>query len=79
MYQEVPQPSAVNAFSGANLAKEYHYANGTLLDSSGHLRVSVTPTAVTTEYVRAWLPANETALRQNAQVADRWRVPVLPK
>jgi hypothetical protein len=76
VYQEVPQPSAVNSFSGASLASEYHYASGTLLDSSGHLRVSVTPTAVTSEYVRAWLPKNETTLRKNAQVVDRWSVPV---
>jgi phosphodiesterase/alkaline phosphatase D-like protein len=75
VYQEVPQPSAANSFSGASLANEYHYASGTLLDSSGHLRVSVTPTAVTTEYVRAWLPKNETTLHQNAQVVDRWSVP----
>jgi 3',5'-cyclic AMP phosphodiesterase CpdA len=76
VYQEVPQPSAANSFSGASLASEYHYASGKIIDSSGHLRLSVTPSTVTTEYVRAWLPTAETALRKNAQVADRWSVAV---
>jgi hypothetical protein len=74
IYQEVPQPSAANSASGASLASEYHYASGTILDSSGHLRVSVTPGLVSTEYVRAWLPQNENAQRKNAQVAGAWTV-----
>jgi len=74
VYQEVPQPSAVNNSSGANLARDYHYASGTILSSSGHLRVMVSPDGVTTQYVRAWLPKDETAQRRNAQVDDSWTV-----
>ena len=74
VYQEVPQPSAINNANGPNQATAYHYSSGTILSSSGHLRVSVTPTAVSSEYVRSWLPANENALRKNRQVDDRWTI-----
>jgi len=74
VYQEVPQPSAVNFQSGPVLAKEYHYASGTILSSSGHLRVTVSPDKVTTQYIRTWLPSQETATRRNGQVEDTWSV-----
>lgn len=74
VYQEVPQPSARNFQSGASLAEDYHYTSGTILSSSGHLRITVTPSGVTGEYVRAWLPRNENATRRNGQVDDRWTV-----
>lgn len=72
IYQEVPQPSAKNTNNAAMLAAAYHYTTGTILASAGHLRVTVEPDKVTSEYVRAWLPANETATRKNAQVDDTW-------
>jgi hypothetical protein len=72
VYQEVPQPSAKNFSSGPSLAAAYHYASGTILGSSGHLRVNVGPDRVTVQYVRAWLPKDETAQRVNRQVDDTW-------
>lgn len=74
VYQTVPQPSAKNNNSGANIANDYHYAAGTILSSSGHLRVTVTPGKVTSQYVRAWLPKDETATRRNGQVDHEWTV-----
>ena len=74
VYQAVPQPSATNNFSGAMLALVYHYNSGTIVSSSGHLRVTVGPTGVTSEYVRSWLPASENAQLKNRQVDDRWTV-----
>jgi len=74
VYQEVPQPSAKNFSSGATLATNYHYASGTILSSSGHIRVTVSPDRVTAQYIRAWLPRNETAQRKNGQVDDIWSV-----
>lgn len=74
IYQEVPQPSAQNTSSGANLATAYHYASGTILSSSGHLRVTVGPGGLTCQYIRAWLPAQETSARKNGQVDDAWSV-----
>jgi hypothetical protein len=74
VYQEVPQPSSLNSQSGSILATQYHYAAGKILSSSGHIRVTVTPASAKTEYVRAWLPKNETATRKNGQVDDTWSV-----
>jgi hypothetical protein len=74
VYQEVPQPSARNFSNGPTLATQYHYASGTIISSSGHLRVTVAQDHVTVEYVRAWLPGNETAERRNGQVDDAWTV-----
>jgi len=74
VYQAVPQPSAKNFSNGPNLATQYHYETGTILSSSGHIRVTVSPDRVTAQYVRAWLPTNETAQRENGQVDDVWTV-----
>jgi hypothetical protein len=74
VYLEVPQPGARNTQSGPSLAAEYHYASGTILSSAGHVRVTVGPGALTGRYVRAWLPASETATRRNGQVDDTWTV-----
>ena len=75
VYQEVPQPSAVNTASGPSLAKTYQYASGTILSSTGHLRVTVAPDHVTGEYVRSWLPASESSQQHNGDVDDTWTVP----
>jgi len=74
IYQAVPQPSALNNTSGPLLSLIYHYASGTIVSSSGHLRVKVTPTEVTSEYVRSWLPADESAQKTNRQVDEVWKV-----
>lgn len=74
VYQEVPQPSARNNNSGQNLASEYHYGSGTILSSSGHIRVTVGPDGITSQYVRAWLPQNTTSQRINQQVDDTWSI-----
>jgi hypothetical protein len=75
VYQEVPQPSAKNTGNGAMLAQSYHYADGTILSSAGHLRVTVTPAGITGEYVRAWLPASESASQRNGEIAHAWTIP----
>jgi phosphodiesterase/alkaline phosphatase D-like protein len=74
VYQEVPQPSSLNSQSGSILATEYHYATGTILSSSGHIRVTVGPTLAKVEYVRSWLPKNETSKQKNGQMDDVWSV-----
>ena len=73
-YQELPQPSAKSSSSGPSLAAAYHYASGTIRSSSGHLRVSVSPAGVNVDYVRAWLPKDETTQRVNGEVADQWSI-----
>lgn len=63
IYQEVPQPSHPN-FSNVNYAKDYGYYEGLILPNSGHLRVNVSPNGVKVEYVKVYLPKNETATRK---------------
>jgi phosphodiesterase/alkaline phosphatase D-like protein len=66
VYQEVPQPSAAR-FDATNNAKEYGYVTGDVLASSGHLRVTVSSSQVKVDYVRAYLPQDENAQRQNSK------------
>ncbi|MGI9159037.1 MAG: DUF1566 domain-containing protein [Saprospiraceae bacterium] len=68
VYQETPQPSHPN-FSNAGQADDYGYFTGQILPNSGHLRVTVGPQEVITEYVRAYLPQNETPARKNRDVS----------
>ncbi len=69
VYQLVPQPSHPN-YEKAGQASKYGYITGSILPSSGHLRVSVSNSTVTVDYVRAYLPADEnpTAGRVNGKV-----------
>lgn len=68
VYQEVPQPSHPN-FMNANQAAVYGYLQGQILPNAGHLRVSVDSGGVQVEYVRAYLPVNETPTRHNKDVS----------
>jgi hypothetical protein len=80
VYQEVPQPSARNTSNGFSMASSYGYAAGTFDSSSGHLRITVSPTTVKSEYIRAWLPAGTAgttnaangSTRINRQVSQSW-------
>ena len=68
VYQETPQPSHPN-FSNVNYASTYGYKSGIILPQSGHLRVHVDSNGVKVEYVRAYLPKNETATRKNKDIS----------
>lgn len=68
IYQLTPQPSLPN-FVGPNQADDYGYFAGQILPNTGHLRVSVGPEGVTTQYVRAYLASQETPQRKNRDVS----------
>ncbi len=51
------------------------YRSGDVLPNSGHLRVSVSPEQVVVDYVRAFLPADESPERANRSVAARYVIP----
>lgn len=68
IYQETPQPSLPN-FTGPNQADDYGYFTGQFLPNTGHIRVTVSPDGVKTEYIRAFLPSQETATRHNGDLA----------
>jgi predicted phosphodiesterase len=65
IYQEVPQPSQARS-DATGSAKGYGYASGTTLGSSGHVRVSVSASGATVEYVKSRLSG------RNAEVVDRY-------
>jgi len=73
IYQLVPQPSHHN-FKRANQAETYGYVSGEILPNSGHLRVSVGPSEVTVDYMRAYVPESESAERINGEVANSYRI-----
>ncbi|MBP7864830.1 MAG: metallophosphoesterase [Acidobacteria bacterium] len=67
VYQECPRPSFNQANAVADAAAA-GYLSGDVLASPGHLRVRVTPSRVTVEYVRASLSDPDT----NGTVAHRY-------
>jgi len=73
IYQEVPQPS-LPIFNGVPQATDYGYVNGTILNNSGHLRVTVSPTDFTVDYVRAFLPWQETTNWHNKDISDSYTI-----
>ena len=68
VYQETPQPSHP-VFATANSATEYGYVKGEIYPNAGHLRVNVNGDGVKVDYVRAYLPKNETTTRKNRDVS----------
>ncbi len=73
-YVEVPQPSNPNGTNFATLAAEGGYTSGTKLGSSGHLRVTVSPTELKCDYVRAWTEGVRERI-DNRSVAHSWTMP----
>jgi hypothetical protein len=67
VYQEVPQPSMAQ-YDRTSLAADYGYSSGEVLGSSGHLRITVSASQATVEYVRAYLKEDEKQSQQNGVV-----------
>lgn len=67
IYQLVPQPGYPGNGKAPRSAAEYGYLSGTVLGSSGHLRVAVTPDQARLEYERV--------MRTGKDVADAYSVP----
>jgi len=74
IYQEVPQPSASNSTNYKSIASGYNYLSGTILGSSGHMRISVSKTGVRAQYIHSWLPKDSNSSKVNGQIADEWIV-----
>ena len=70
IYQEVPMP----ADHGYQTYNADRYQSGVKLPNSGHLRVTVSPENVKVEYVRSFLPKDETAQNKTGDVAHSYTV-----
>lgn len=72
VYQEVPQPSNKNITNTA--ASKYGYVDGVFLPGRGYLLVTVTDSNTKVEYIRAYLPNEETASHKNGEVAHSYTI-----
>ncbi len=72
VYQEVPQPSSKNIsqFTGS----AYGYVKGMLLPSRGYLLVSVTDTCARVDYIKTFLPGEETGGHTNGEIAYSYTI-----
>jgi hypothetical protein len=57
VYQETPRPN-LRKYTDNGDATKYGYLSGTVRPDSGHLRVTVSASKVTVDYVRAYLPGD---------------------
>jgi hypothetical protein len=72
VYQEVPQPSnkSITNFSAA----QYGYVNGVLLPGRGYLLVTVSDASVKVEYIKTYLPAEETSTHKNGEIGASYTI-----
>ncbi len=78
IYQEVPQPSHY-PYNSTNSATDpnYNYTNGVIYGSSGHLRVTVSPTNAVVDYVRSYRPSDEGVGKTNRMVSYSYIIPAV--
>ncbi len=74
VYQELPEP----ADPTYTLRNADAYDSGDTLANTGYVRVSVAPASVRVEYVRTYLPQDETADRRSGEVAFSYTIPAAP-
>ena len=70
IYQEVPMPSD---YTYAALLGD-SYTSGTKLPNSGYLRVTVSPASAKVEYVRSFLPQDESAVNKQGSIGHSYEV-----
>ncbi len=72
VYQETPNPANPN-YEDAN-GWRGAYKTGDYLPASGHLRVTVSPEIAKMDYVRSWMPKDETAEHKQGEVAFSYTI-----
>ena len=70
VYQEVPMP----ADQGYVAYNEDRYRSGVKLHNSGYLRVAVSPEQVKVDYVRCFLPKDETEWQKTGEIAYSYTI-----
>lgn len=71
VYQEVPMPSDATYNVGSENASYY---TGDVLTNSGHIRVTVSNSQIKVDYIRAYLPQDETEQHKSGEVAYSYTV-----
>ncbi len=72
IYQAVPQPGHPR-FGNVRSAEEYGY-HGEVISSSGHLRVNVSADSARVDYIRAYLPKDESSRRNNGEIGSSYLI-----
>ena len=72
VYQTVPMPSDSTYLIG--MRDNGDAFTDVKINGAGHLRVSVSATKATVEYVRAWLPESESAEHKNGEIAYSYSI-----
>jgi hypothetical protein len=70
VYQSVPNP-ADDTYTARNRGA---YLSGDALDNSGYLNVTVSPQQLQVDYIRSWLPQDETDGRRHGEVAYSYSI-----
>jgi hypothetical protein len=70
IYQEVPNPADLT-YTAFNRES---YRSGDILPNTGHLLVTVSPDDVRVDYVRSYLAKDETAQRQQGEIAFSYTI-----
>jgi len=70
IYQTLPDPANPNY----TVSNEDAYTGAETVQGSGRVRVTVAPDSATVEYIRSWLPNDETEQRRNGEAAYRYSV-----
>ena len=74
VYQETPNPASPFLVDPNNGGWQDAYKSGDFVPPSGHIRVTVAPEAAKVEYVRSWLPKDETAEHKQDEIAYTYSV-----
>jgi hypothetical protein len=72
IYQEVPQPSVARGMSGE--VNEDSYRSGEAYSSPGHIRVAVSGTGVTIDYIHSALPDDTSDKYKNGEVVYSYSI-----
>jgi hypothetical protein len=67
VYQLAPVPRT-EEYDNISNAEKFAYVNGDVIGNSGHIRVRVSGEKLIIDYIRAYLPKDETVFRKNGQV-----------
>ncbi len=73
MYQLTPVPRT-EEYDNISTAQKFGYISGDIIGNSGHLRITVFGEVVTVDYVRAYVPKDETDECKNRQVGCTYTI-----
>jgi arylsulfatase A-like enzyme len=71
VYLECPQPGdGAPTYTGLGSSADGKYSSGTILPSSGHIRVTIGPDQASVQYVRAYRPQDISPTQDNESISD---------